>query len=88
MNKSKGLRFAKARTVRTCTVNGRALCHAVRERHGGVQVHSSFKVASLRDRVVKKAFSTLAFIVHPIEYRSWDIMLRLYRMLVRPLSEY
>eukprot|EP00061_Rhincodon_typus_P013662 g40181.t1 len=39
------------------------------------------------DRVLKKAFSTLAFIAQTIEYRSWDITLRLYRMLVRPLLE-
>eukprot|EP00061_Rhincodon_typus_P016142 g44197.t1 len=31
--------------------------------------------------VVKKVFGTLAFIGQNIEYRSWDVMLRLYRTL-------
>eukprot|EP00061_Rhincodon_typus_P017214 g45804.t1 len=31
--------------------------------------------------VVKKAFGTLAFIGQSIDYRSWDIMLRLYKTL-------
>eukprot|EP00061_Rhincodon_typus_P011057 g35800.t1 len=37
--------------------------------------------------MVKKEFSTLAFIAQTIENRSGDIMLRLYRTLVRPLLE-
>ena len=43
----------------------------------GVQVHSSLKVESQVDRVVKKAFSTLGFIGQNIEYRSWDVLLKL-----------
>eukprot|EP00061_Rhincodon_typus_P008368 g30911.t1 len=39
-------------------------------------------MASQVDRVVKKAFSTLAFISQSIEYRSWDVLLQLYRRLV------
>eukprot|EP00061_Rhincodon_typus_P004462 g22656.t1 len=38
--------------------------------------------------MVKKAFGTLAFIAQTFEYRSWDIVLRLYRTLVSPLLEY
>eukprot|EP00061_Rhincodon_typus_P003151 g19407.t1 len=30
----------------------------------------------------------LAFIAQSFEYKSWDVMLRLYRTLVRPLLEY
>eukprot|EP00061_Rhincodon_typus_P012026 g37477.t1 len=33
------------------------------------------------DRVVKKAFSMFAFIAQTIDYRSWDVMFRLYRTL-------
>eukprot|EP00061_Rhincodon_typus_P007330 g28923.t1 len=40
------------------------------------------------DRVVKKPFGILAFIAQTFEYRSWDVMLRLYRTLVRPVMEY
>eukprot|EP00061_Rhincodon_typus_P007715 g29695.t1 len=38
--------------------------------------------------MVKKTFSNLAFIAQIFEHRSWDVILRLYRMLVRPLLEY
>ena len=48
-----------------------------------VQVHSSLKVESPIDRAVKKAFGMLAFINQGIEYRSWEVMLQLHRMLVR-----
>eukprot|EP00061_Rhincodon_typus_P011162 g35978.t1 len=40
------------------------------------------------DRVVEKAFGTLAFIAESFEHRSSEAMLRLYRTLVRPLLEY
>eukprot|EP00061_Rhincodon_typus_P001569 g15161.t1 len=38
--------------------------------------------------VVKKAFSTLAFTAQTFEYRSWKVMLKLDRTLVRSLLEY
>eukprot|EP00061_Rhincodon_typus_P013487 g39888.t1 len=38
--------------------------------------------------VVKKVFSTLAFIALTFNYSGWNGMLRLYRTLVRPLLEY
>ena len=45
-------------------------------------------VESQVDRVVKKAFSMLGFIGQNIEYRSWDVLLKLYKTLVRPHLEY
>eukprot|EP00061_Rhincodon_typus_P008129 g30476.t1 len=63
------------------TVNGRALGSVVKQRDLGVQVYNSLKIASHVDTVVKKTFSTLAFIAQTFEYRSWDVMLRLYRKL-------
>ena len=39
-------------------------------------------------RVVKKAFSVLGFIGQNIECRNWDILLKLYKTLVRPHLEY
>eukprot|EP00061_Rhincodon_typus_P016223 g44322.t1 len=53
----------------------------VEQRDLGVQVHSSLKATSQVDRVVKKALSMLAFISRGIEYRSWDVMLQLYKSL-------
>eukprot|EP00061_Rhincodon_typus_P005680 g25496.t1 len=40
------------------------------------------------DRMVKEAFSMLAFIAQSFGYKNWEVMLRLYRTLVRPLLEY
>eukprot|EP00061_Rhincodon_typus_P011284 g36189.t1 len=45
-------------------------------------------IGSHINRVVEKAFNTLAFIAQIFEYRSWAIMLRLYRTLMRHLLEY
>eukprot|EP00061_Rhincodon_typus_P012141 g37691.t1 len=56
--------------------------------HLGVQIHSSPKVELQVDRIVKKAFGMLAFIGRCIEYRSWEVILQLYGILVRPLLEY
>lgn len=50
-------------------MNGRALVN-VEQRDQGVQVHSSLKVVSQVDRVVNKAFGTLAFISQGIENRD------------------
>ena len=38
--------------------------------------------------MVKKAFSMLGFIGQNIEYRSWDVLLKLDKTLVRPYLEY
>ena len=38
--------------------------------------------------MVKKAFSMLGFIGQNTEYRSWDVLLKLYKTLVRPHLEY
>ena len=38
--------------------------------------------------MVKKAFGMLGFIGQNIEYRSWDILLKLYKTLIRPHLEY
>ena len=87
-DKCEVLHFGKSNQGRTCTVNGRVLESVEEQRDRGVQVHSSLKAASQVDRVVKKVFNTLAFISQGIEYRSWDIMLQLYKSLVRPHLEY
>ena len=46
------------------------------------------KVESQIGRVVKKAFGMLRFIGQNIEYRNWDVLLKLYKTLVRPHLEY
>ena len=63
------------------------LRNAVEQRDLGITVHSSLKVESHVDRVVKKV-CVLAFINQSIEYRSREVMLKLYKALVRPILEY
>ena len=62
--------------------------NTVEQKDLGITVHRSLKVETHVNRVVKKAFGMLAFINHCIEYRSWEVMLRLYKALVRPNLEY
>eukprot|EP00061_Rhincodon_typus_P015000 g42433.t1 len=62
-------------------INGMAFGNVVEHIDLGNQVHNSLKV-------VKKAFGMLAFIAQPFEDRSWEVMLRWYRTLVRLLREY
>jgi len=52
------------------------------------QVDRVVKVVSQVDRVVKAAFGSLAYISHSIKYGSWDVMLQIYKTLVRPHLEY
>eukprot|EP00061_Rhincodon_typus_P007223 g28706.t1 len=53
-----------------------------------VQVHNFLKFVPHVERVVKKAFSMLAFFAQIIDYRNCEVMVRLHRTLVRPLLEY
>ena len=87
-NKCEVMHFGRLNQGRTYSVNGRALVRVTEQRDLGVQVHSSLKVESQVDRVVKKAFGMLGFIDQNIEYRSWDVLLKLYMTLVRPHLEY
>ena len=82
------LHFGRTNQSRTYRVNGRTLKSAVEQRDLGIQVQNSLKVTSQVDRVVKSAFGTLAFINWSIEYKSWSVMVRLYKASVRPNLEY
>ena len=70
LDKCEVMHFGRSHKGRTYSVNGRALGRVIEQRDLGVHVHSSLKVESQVDRVVKKAFSMLGFIGHNIEYRS------------------
>ena len=88
LDKCEKMHFDRLNQGRTYSVNGRALGRVTEQRDRGVHVHSSLKVESQVDRVVKKAFGMLGFIGQNIEYRSWDVLLKLYKTLVRPHLEY
>ncbi|XP_059831389.1 uncharacterized protein LOC132397106 [Hypanus sabinus] len=69
-------------------INGRILGSVGEQRNLGVHVHRSLEVASQVERVVKKAYGLLAFISRGIEFKSREVMMQLYKTLVRPHLEY
>ncbi|XP_072437775.1 uncharacterized protein [Chiloscyllium punctatum] len=69
-------------------LNGIKLGKGAVQRDLGVLVHQSMKASMQVQQVVKKANSMLAFITRGIEYRSKEVLLQLYRALVRPHLEY
>ena len=50
--------------------------------------YTGHKVAMQVEKVVKKAYGMLAFIGRGIEFKNWQVMLQLYRTLVRLHLEY
>ena len=69
-------------------LNGVKLGKGEVQRDLGVLVHQSMKVSMQVQQAVKKANGMLAFITRGIEYRSKEVLLQLYRALVRPHLEY
>ena len=69
-------------------MNGMTLGSSEEQRDLGVCVHRSLKAEGHVSGVVKKAYGTLAFINRGIDYKSREVMLELYRTLVRPQLEY
>ncbi|XP_072107366.1 uncharacterized protein [Mobula birostris] len=69
-------------------LNGERIQSSEMQRDLGVLVQDSLKVNLQVESVVKKANVMLAFISRGIEYRNRDVMLRLYKVLVRPHLEY
>ncbi|XP_055492473.1 uncharacterized protein LOC129697841 [Leucoraja erinacea] len=69
-------------------LNGGRLVKGEMQRDLGVMVHQSLKVGMQVQQAVKKANGMLAFIAKGFEYRSGEVLLQLYRVLVRPHLEY
>ena len=82
-DKCEVMHFGRSNTDRKYTVNDRTLKGIDRQRDLGVQVHRSLKVATQVEKV-KKAYGMLAFIGQGIEFKNWQVILQLYRTLVRP----
>jgi len=87
-DKCEVMHFGRSNAGRKYTVNGRTLKSIDRQKDLGVQVHRSLKMAAQVNKVVKKAYGMLAFISRGIEFKNWQVMLRLYRTLVRLHLEY
>ena len=69
-------------------LNGVRLGEGEVQRDLGVLVHQSLKVSMQVQQAVKKANGMLAFIARGFEFRSKEVLLQLYRALVRPHLEY
>eukprot|EP00061_Rhincodon_typus_P001239 g14145.t1 len=67
---------------------GRILGSEEEQRDLGVHVHRSLKIATQVDRFVKKTYGVLSFIVRGIEFKNREVMLQLYKTLVRQHLEY
>ena len=68
-------------------LNGEKLQHATVQRDLGVLVHESQKLSLQVQQVIKKANGMLAFIAKGMEYKSREVLLQLYKVLVRPQLE-
>ena len=81
------IHFGRSTLTRKYSMNGRTLESFVEQRDLGVFVHRSLKVEGHVSKVVKKAYGTPASINRGIDYKSREVMLELYRTLVRPPLE-
>eukprot|EP00061_Rhincodon_typus_P001620 g15291.t1 len=81
------IHFGRTNLKAKYRVNRKIVGSVEEQRDLGVHVHSSLKAATQVDRV-KKACDVLAFINRGIEFKSRDVILQLYKSLVRPHLEY
>ena len=87
-DKSEVLHFGRTCFGVNYTVNGRTLRNFQVQRDLGTHFHSPLKVATQVAKVIKKAYDMLAFNSQGIQYKSWKIMLQLYKTLVRLYLEH
>ena len=69
-------------------LNGKKLQHAAVQRDLGVLVQESQGVGLQVQQVIKKANRILSFIARGMEFKNSEVMLQLYKVLVRPHLEY
>ena len=70
------------------SLRGKVLDSVDAEQDLGVIIHNDLKVAQQCSKVVKTANKILGMIYRTFQYKSEDVMLRLYKSLVRPHLEY
>jgi len=76
----------RSNACRNYTINGRTLRSIDKQRDLSVHVHRS--QSGNADKEVKATYRMLAFIGRGFEYKNWQVMLQLYRTLVRTHLEY
>ena len=85
VGKCEVIHFGRNNSKMDYYLNGEKLQHATVQRDLGVLVHESQKLSL---QVIKKANGMLAFIAKGMEYKSREVLLQLYKVLVRPQLEY
>eukprot|EP00061_Rhincodon_typus_P000495 g11892.t1 len=88
IEKCEVIHFGRTNLKAEYRVNGKILGSVEEQRDLGVHVRSSLKAATQVDGVVKEAYGVLAFINRGIEFKSRELMLQLYKTLVRPHLKY
>ena len=87
-DKCEVLHFGRKNNRASYYLNGEKLESASVQRDLGVLVQETQKVSMQVQQVVKKANGMLAFIAKGMEYKNREVLLQLYRVLVRPHLEY
>lgn len=77
------LHFKRLNVRGNYTVNGKTLNSIDMQRDLGVQFHSSLKLPTQVDRVVKAAYGMIAFIARGTEYNNQEVIMQLYWTLVK-----
>ena len=88
VGKCEVIHFGRNNSKMDYYLNGEKLQHATVQRDLGVLVHESQKLSLQVQQVIKKANGMLAFIAKGMEYKSREVLLQLYKVLVRPQLEY
>ena len=88
VGKCEVIHFGRNNSKMDYNLNGKKLQHAAVQRDLGVLVQESQGVGLQVQQVIKKANRILSFIARGMEFKNSEIMLQLYKVLVRPHLEY
>ena len=77
------IHFGRSNSKRDYYLNDKILKHANVQRDLGVLVHETQKVGVQVQQVIKKANRVLSFIARGMEFKTREVMLQLYKVLVR-----
>ena len=88
VDKCKVMHFGKHNAHYDYTLNNKPLVKVTEERDLGIVISSDLKVSQQCSQAYSKASKMLGVLNRSIVYKSKDIMLKLYKSLVRPHLEY
>jgi len=88
VGKCEVIHFGRNNSKMDYYLNGKKLQHAAVQRDLGVLVQESQGVGLQVQQVIKKANGILSFIARGMEFKNSEVMLQLYKVLVRPHLEY